>query len=301
MSKQLIPELSYIDIKDGNKDALKELKNALTEYGFFSIINHGLEKELLENSYAYSKKFFDLPVEKKSKYAFPQYAGARGYTPFGKETALGEITPDQKEFWHHGPNIDSSYDSRIHTNINVNEIVGFNDNFDQLFNAINKLGMDVLKIIALLLNKEANFFDSWAIKGNSLLRLIHYPPVTNDSNNLRARAHEDINLITLLVGAEESGLEVKSKNGEWIPIKASSNAIVCNIGDMMQLVTDGMLLSTTHRVINYTNSRSKSRYSMPFFLHPAPNITLKSIFNEDDKGVLADDFLNERLKAIKLY
>ena len=301
MSKQLIPELSYLDIKDGNKDALKELKNALTEYGFFSIINHGLEKELLENSYAYSKKFFDLPVEEKSKYAFPQNAGARGYTPFGKETALGEVTPDQKEFWHHGPNIDSSYDSRIHTNINVNEIVGFNDNFDQLFNAINKLGMDVLKIIALLLNKEANFFDSWAIKGNSLLRLIHYPPVTNDSNNLRARAHEDINLITLLVGAEESGLEVKSKNGEWIPIKASSNAIVCNIGDMMQLVTDGMLLSTTHRVINYTNSRSKSRYSMPFFLHPAPNITLKSIFNEDDKGVLADDFLNERLKAIKLY
>ena len=301
MSKQLIPELSYLDIKDGNKEALKELKNALTEYGFFSIIDHGLDKELLKNSYAYSKKFFDLPVEEKSKYAFPQNAGARGYTPFGKETALGEATPDQKEFWHHGPNIDSSYDSRIHTNINVNEIVGFNDNFDQLFNAINKLGMDVLKIIALLLNKDANFFDSWAIKGNSLLRLIHYPPVTNDSNNLRARAHEDINLITLLVGAEESGLEVKSKNGEWIPIKASSNAIVCNIGDMMQLVTDGMLLSTTHRVINYTNSRSKSRYSMPFFLHPAPNITLKSIFNEDDKGVLADDFLNERLKAIKLY
>lgn len=301
MSKQLIPELSYLDIKDGNKEALKELKNALTEYGFFSIIDHGLDTELLKNSYAYSKKFFDLPVEEKSKYAFPQNAGARGYTPFGKETALGEVTPDQKEFWHHGPNIDSSYDSRIHTNINVNEIVGFNDNFDQLFNAINKLGMNVLKIIALLLNKEANFFDSWAIKGNSLLRLIHYPPVTNDSNNLRARAHEDINLITLLVGAEESGLEVKSKNGEWIPIKASSNAIVCNIGDMMQLVTDGMLLSTTHRVINYTNSRSKSRYSMPFFLHPAPNITLKSIFNEDDKGVLADDFLNERLKAIKLY
>ncbi len=301
MSKQLIPELSYLDIKDGNKEALKELKNALTEYGFFSIIDHGLDTELLKNSYAYSKKFFDLPVEEKSKYAFPQNAGARGYTPFGKETALGEVTPDQKEFWHHGPNIDSSYDSRIHTNINVNEIVGFNDNFDQLFNAINKLGMNVLKIIALLLNKEANFFDSWTIKGNSLLRLIHYPPVTNDSNNLRARAHEDINLITLLVGAEESGLEVKSKNGEWIPIKASSNAIVCNIGDMMQLVTDGILLSTTHRVINYTNSRSKSRYSMPFFLHPAPNITLKSIFNEDDEGVLADDFLNERLKAIKLY
>ena len=177
----------------------------------------------------------------------------------------------------------------------------FNNNFDELFIAINTLGMDVLRVIAVILNKEPSFFDSWAIKGNSLLRLIHYPPVTDDSNNLRARAHEDINLITLLVGAEESGLEVKSKKGEWIPIKASSNAIVCNIGDMMQLVTDGMLLSTTHRVINYSNSRSKSRYSMPFFLHPAPNIVLKSIFNDDDKGVLADEFLNERLKAIKLY
>jgi isopenicillin N synthase-like dioxygenase len=301
MSKQLIPELSYLDIKDGNKEALAELKNALTEYGFFSITDHGLNPDLLASSYTFSKKFFDLPVEEKSKYAFPQNAGARGYTPFGKETALGEVTPDQKEFWHHGPNIDKSFDSRIHTNIDVNEIAEFNKNFDELFVAINSLGINVLKIIALLLNKESNFFEPWVVKGNSLLRLIHYPPVTSDSNNLRARAHEDINLITLLVGAEESGLEVKSKKGDWVPIEASSNAIVCNIGDMMQLVTDGMLLSTTHRVINYPGSKSRSRYSMPFFLHPAPNIMLKSIFNKDDKGILADDFLNERLKAIKLY
>ena len=152
-----------------------------------------------------------------------------------------------------------------------------------------------------MLNKDSNFFDPWAAKGNSLLRLIHYPPVTNNSNKLRARAHEDINLITLLVGAEESGLEVKSKKGTWVPIKASSNAIVCNIGDMMQLVTDGLLLSTTHRVISYPESQSKSRYSMPFFLHPSPDIILKSIFDETDEGVLADDFLTERLKAIKLY
>ncbi|MDB4059905.1 isopenicillin N synthase family oxygenase [Gammaproteobacteria bacterium] len=301
MSDQLIPELSYIDIKDGNKEALEKLKSALTEYGFFTITDHGLSSDLLSESYDLSKDFFNLPTDIKKNYAFPQNAGARGYTPFGKETALGEVTPDQKEFWHHGPCIDNSYDKRIHTNISVEEMDHFNNNFDELFIAINTLGMDVLRVIAVILNKEPSFFDSWAIKGNSLLRLIHYPPVTDDSNNLRARAHEDINLITLLVGAEESGLEVKSKKGEWIPIKASSNAIVCNIGDMMQLVTDGMLLSTTHRVINYSNSRSKSRYSMPFFLHPAPNIVLKSIFNDDDKGVLADEFLNERLKAIKLY
>ena len=301
MSDQLIPELSYIDIKDGNKEALEKLKSALTEYGFFTITDHGLSSDLLAKSYDLSKDFFNLPTNIKKNYAFPQNAGARGYTPFGKETALGEVTPDQKEFWHHGPCIDNSYDKRIHTNISVKEMDHFNNNFDELFIAINTLGMDVLRVIAVILNKEPSFFDSWAIKGNSLLRLIHYPPVTDDSNNLRARAHEDINLITLLVGAEESGLEVKSKKGEWIPIKASSNAIVCNIGDMMQLVTDGMLLSTTHRVINYSNSRSKSRYSMPFFLHPAPNIVLKSIFNDDDEGVLADEFLNERLKAIKLY
>ena len=301
MSNEIIPELSYIDIKDGNKEALRQLKNALTEYGFFSITNHGLDTDLLKESYKLSKDFFDLDVNIKNQYAYPQNAGARGYTPYGKETALGEVTPDQKEFWHHGPTIDSSFDSRIHKNIEVEEIENFNDNFNNLFNAINNLGMDVLKIIAVMLNQNPNFFDSWTYKGNSLLRLIHYPPVTNNVNNLRARAHEDINLITLLVGAEESGLEVKSKKGNWVPIKASTNAIVCNIGDMMQLVTDGMLLSTTHRVISYPESQSKSRYSMPFFLHPSPDIVLKSIFNNNDDGVLADDFLTERLKAIKLY
>ncbi|MFL2725502.1 MAG: isopenicillin N synthase family dioxygenase [Gammaproteobacteria bacterium] len=301
MSKEVIPELSYIDIKDGNKDALNKLKGALTEYGFFSITDHGLDPDLLKDSYKVSQEFFNLDVDIKNNYAYPENAGARGYTPYGKETALGEITPDQKEFWHHGPNIDSSYDSRIHKNIEVKEIKNFNNHFNNLFIAINELGMDVLKIIAVMLNKDSNFFDPWAAKGNSLLRLIHYPPVTNNSNKLRARAHEDINLITLLVGAEESGLEVKSKKGTWVPIKASSNAIVCNIGDMMQLVTDGLLLSTTHRVISYPESQSKSRYSMPFFLHPSPDIILKSIFDETDEGVLADDFLTERLKAIKLY
>jgi isopenicillin N synthase-like dioxygenase len=148
---------------------------------------------------------------------------------------------------------------------------------------------------------DKDFFKPWIEKGNSLLRSIHYPPVDGNTNPHRARAHTDINLITLLIGAEEGGLEVLNKDGSWIKVEPSSNAIVCNIGDMMQLVTDKSLVSTTHRVIQDIKTKSKPRYSIPFFLHPAPSVLLKSVFNENDKGVLADDFLDERLKAIKLY
>ena len=158
-----------------------------------------------------------------------------------------------------------------------------------------------MSVIALSIGLEGDYFNNWIDKGNSLLRSIYYPALKDESNLYRARAHEDINLITLLIGAEEGGLEVLSNNGEWIKVQPSSNSIVCNIGDMMQLVTDNKLKSTTHRVIQYTDQASKPRFSIPFFLHPAPNIMLKSVFTNEDNGVLADDFLNERLKAIKLY
>ena len=161
--------------------------------------------------------------------------------------------------------------------------------------------MEVLKAIALILDKDQNFFIPWVQKGNSVLRLIHYPPVEDKSNSLRARAHEDINLITLLVGAEESGLEVQNSKGEWIPIEAESKSIVCNIGDMMQLVTRNRLKSTTHRVVDYNSLQPKSRYSMPFFLHPSPDIELCSIVDDSTDSISAHDFLEERLKAIKLY
>jgi isopenicillin N synthase-like dioxygenase len=226
--------------------------------------------------------------------------GARGYTPFGKETALGETTPDMKEFWHHGPAIDDSFDSRIAPNIDVAEIPEFNSQFDELFDDLNILGMKVLSAIAVILHKEPNFFDAWVTKGNSLLRLLHYPPVSDPSNIFRARAHADINLITLLVGAEESGLEVKNSDGNWVPIEAKSKSIVCNIGDMMQLVTRQKLKSTPHRVVDH-NASGSSRYSMPFFLHPSPEVELRSIVDESSESISAHDFLEERLKAIKLY
>ena len=290
-----------LDIQQRDTETISQLKLALTMHGFFTITDHGIADEVLKSSYKLSKDFFSLQEDVKNSYAHPEKAGARGYTPYGKETAVGETTPDLKEFWHHGPVIDDSYDSRISENITVSEIQGFNDQFDILFNQLNLLGMKVLSAIAVILGKEPNFFDKWALKGNSILRLIHYPPVDDSSNILRARAHEDINLITLLVGAEESGLEVQNPEGDWIPIAAKSKSIVCNIGDMMQLVTRSQLKSTSHRVIDNNAGSSSSRYSMPFFLHPSPEVELRSIVDDSTESISAHDFLEERLRAIKLY
>tara|TARA_B110000008_G_C16947994_1_gene555260 strand:+ start:676 stop:1581 length:906 start_codon:yes stop_codon:yes gene_type:complete len=296
-----IPEISMLDIKNQDEKTIHELSLALTSHGFFTITDHGISDEILSESYKLSKDFFDLDENIKNTYAHPEKAGARGYTPFGKETAVGETTPDLKEFWHHGPQVDESFDSRIASNINVKEVQAFNDQCDLLFNQLNNLGIEVLRAIALILNLDSKFFDDWALKGNSILRLIHYPPVSNSSNTLRARAHGDINLITLLVGAEESGLEVLSPDGDWIPIVAKSKSIVCNIGDMMELVTRSQLKSTTHRVVDNNTKTSKSRYSMPFFLHPSPEIDLCSIVDDSTESISAHDFLEQRLKEIKLY
>ena len=301
MSFNSIPAFSMFDIQQRDAETIAELKLALTTHGFFTINDHGIADEVLHSSYRLSKDFFSLPDAVKNTYAHPEKAGARGYTPFGKETAVGETTPDLKEFWHHGPLVNDSYDPRISKNILVSELSDFNDQFDILFNQLNMLGLKVLSAIAVILGKESSFFDSWALKGNSILRLIHYPPVVDSSNILRARAHEDINLITLLVGAEESGLEVQNPEGDWIPIAAKSKSIVCNIGDMMQLVTRSKLKSTSHRVVDHNASSSASRYSMPFFLHPSPEIELCSIVDDSPGSISAHDFLEERLRAIKLY
>ena len=297
----LIPELSFKEIEKGDSHSIKLLKDALSNHGFFSITEHGLSQDLVNNCYKSSKAFFDLDYKIKNMYSSVGSKGARGYTPKGIETAVGEKIADQKEFWHHGPVIDDTYDDKIPQNLNIAQVPEFNKYFDNLYQELHKIGSRVLSVIAMSLDIDNNYFDSWVEKGNSLLRSIHYPPVESKSNPHRARAHEDINLITLLIGAEEGGLEVLSKDGSWIKVAPSSKAIVCNIGDMMQLVTDKKLKSTTHRVIQDENAEPKSRYSIPFFLHPAPSINLKSIFRDEDEGILADDFLNQRLKEIKLY
>lgn len=295
-----IPKLSLNNLLKNDNQSLDLLSNALSNHGFFIITDHKIPHSLFNKAYEYSEKFFNLDISVKNEYSFRENAGARGYTPFGKETALGETVPDLKEFWHHGPVIDDSYDKRIMKNIYVNEIDEFNTVFDQLFNEMNTLGARLLSSISLTLGLDENFFNSSTSKGNSLLRLIHYPP-SNNENIYRAREHADINLITLLIGANEPGLEVKDKSGNWIPVSSSYDDIVCNIGDMMQLITEKRLKSTPHRVIKYKTDEIKSRYSIPFFMHPSPDTILKSVFNHEDKGVLAHDFLDERLKAIKLY
>ena len=295
-----IPKLSLNNLLKNDDQSLDLLSNALSNHGFFIITDHKISHSLFNKAYEYSEKFFNLDISVKNKYSYRENAGARGYTPFGKETALGETVPDLKEFWHHGPVIDDSFDKRIMKNIYVNEIDKFNTIFDELFNEMNTLGTQLLSSISLTLGLDANFFNASTSKGNSLLRLIHYPP-SNNENIYRAREHADINLITLLIGANEPGLEVKDKSGNWIPVSSSYDDIVCNIGDMMQLITDKRLKSTPHRVIKYKIDEMKSRYSIPFFMHPAPDTILKSVFNDDEKGVLAHDFLDERLKAIKLY
>jgi isopenicillin N synthase-like dioxygenase len=296
----LIPKISLDSLLKNEQSTIKVLSDALENHGFFVLTDHGISNELFKNAYAFSEKFFALDLSKKNALSHPEKAGARGYTPFGKETALGETVPDLKEFWHHGPVIDDTYDKRIMSNVEVNDLDGFDETFNQLFEELNGLGMKLLSSISLTLDKPSNFFNSKVEKGNSLLRLIHYPPSNND-NMFRAREHEDINLITLLIGADEPGLEVKEKTGKWIPVSSSFNEIVCNIGDMMQLITEGKLKSTPHRVVKYNLDEKRSRYSIPFFLHPSPDIMLRSIYDESDKGVLAHDFLDERLRAIKLY
>ena len=297
----LIPELSFKDIEKGDSFSINQLKAALSNHGFFSITNHGLSRSLIDKCYQSSIDFFNLDYEIKNSYSSVGSKGARGYTPKGIETAVGETVPDQKEFWHHGPNVDESFDIKIPKNIYIKEVEDFNQNFDDLYCELHKIGTRVLSVIALSLGLNNDYFDQWVDKGNSLLRSIHYPPVDSSLNPHRARAHEDINLITLLIGAEEGGLEVKNNDGSWIKVAPSTDAIVCNIGDMMQLVTDKMLKSTTHRVIQDSGTDSNHRYSIPFFLHPAPSVILKSIFREDDKGIIADEFLNQRLKEINLH
>ena len=296
-----VPELSFKNIEKGDTFSINILKNALSDHGFFSITDHGLSQDLINKCYKCSKEFFDLDTDTKYLYSSVGSKGARGYTPKGIETAVGEKVADQKEFWHHGPVVDETYDKNIPKNLYIKEVPNFNENFDELYSELHIIGSRVLSVISLSLGLGKDYFWPWIEKGNSLLRSIHYPPVDGDVNPHRARAHTDINLITLLIGAEEGGLEVLNKDGSWIKVEPSSNAIVCNIGDMMQLVTDKNLVSTTHRVIQDTKAKSKARYSIPFFLHPAPSVMLKSIFRDDDEGISADEFLDERLKAIKLY
>ena len=304
-----------LDIRryESDRDAfVAELGAAYREWGFAGIRNHGIPQAAIDGAYDAFKAFFALPTDVKLKYHVKGGGGARGYTPFGVETAKDSKYPDLKEFWHIGREIprDSKYADVMAPNLWPTEVAGFRDYGYGLFDALDALGSRVLRALALHIDLPENYFDDKTNFGNSILRPIHYPPITTpDVPNVRAGAHEDINLITLLVGASAQGLEVLSRKGEWVPFTADADTIVVNIGDMLQRLTNHVYPSTTHRVTNPPgDSARQPRYSVPFFLHPNPDFmidALPSCISADNPNrypqpISAHEYLQERLREIKL-
>jgi isopenicillin N synthase-like dioxygenase len=287
-----------------------EIGASFARYGFAIVADHDLTPDLVEGALARTKAFFALSDDIKRKYHQAGGGGARGYTPFGIETAKGADHFDLKEFWHMGRDLAEGHPYRAYMPPNVwpTEIDGFEAYVGGLYRALDQLGLKILRAIALHLGLPLAFFDEKVALGNSVLRLLHYPPVPAEATGVRAGAHEDINVITLLLGAEEAGLEVLDRDGAWLPIQPPLGAVVCNIGDMLQRLTNHVLPSTTHRVVNPPSERrGHARYSTPFFLHFAPDYkieTLASCTSPDNPAryepITAQDFLMQRLAEIKL-
>lgn len=293
---------------------IQDLGRAFNETGFVTIANHGLSQELIDELYSVVKAFFDLPQEIKNKYEFPELAGQRGYTSKGKEKAKDAKVPDLKEFWQRGQTIVGEEYSKedFPDNPFVEELPRFNEITAQVYKKLEDAGRSLLKAIATYLELDENYFEPHVINGNSILRAIHYFPIENPdelpADAVRAGAHEDINLITLLIGASADGLEVLTKNGEWFPIKAKGEDIVVNVGDMLQRLTNNKLKSTTHRVVNPPRELMKtSRYSVPFFLHPKASMSLACLescisekYPKQYEDYTAGQYLDERLREIGL-
>jgi isopenicillin N synthase-like dioxygenase len=285
---------------------------AYEEYGFVIIRNHGIDKALIDRCLDCFRRFFALPADEKMRYRLPNGGGARGYTPFGIETAKGAKHHDLKEFWHVGRELPPGHPFRefMAPNIWVDVIPGFREATLALYDSFDALGRRLLGAIARSVALPPNYFDDKVNLGNSVLRVIHYPPLPPEPTpSVRAGAHEDINVITLLLGAEEPGLEVLTRRGEWLPINPPAGSLVCNVGDMLQRLTNGYLRSTTHRVVNPPRERaSNARYSLPFFLHFNPDFLIETLPQYVDERhpdqfpvpINAHDFLQERLREIKL-
>lgn len=314
MSDTLLAEVPLIDMagQANDPDAFAAaLGSSFERFGFAMVSGHGVPEPLVARAWAQTKAFFDLPEDEKRGYFVAGGGGARGYTPFKTEIAKGATHVDLKEFWHIGRELPPGhrFQDLMAPNIWPDRPEGFRDTFLALFTALDAAGDRLLSAIALHLGLARDWFDPAVRDGNSVLRLLHYPPVTEDAPNVRAGAHEDINLITLLLGAEEAGLELLDKeSGEWLPVKPPQGAMVVNVGDMLQRLTNHVLPSTTHRVVNPPpERRGHSRYSMPFFLHPAPDFLIKALPQcvsdtnpEREPPITAHDYLAERLAEIGL-
>ncbi|WP_024869133.1 isopenicillin N synthase family dioxygenase [Pseudoxanthomonas suwonensis] len=307
-----IPTLDITRFETDREGFVADLGAAYREWGFAGIRNHGIPQDYIDKAYDAFKRFFALPEETKKKYHVPGGGGARGYTPFGVETAKDSKHFDLKEFWHIGREIpdDSRYRDVMPPNLWPEEVPEFREYGYGLYEKLDALGSRVLAALALHIGLPENYFADKTNFGNSILRPIHYPPITaDDIPNVRAGAHGDINLITLLVGASAAGLEVRSHEGEWVPFTADEDTIVVNIGDMLQRLTNHVYPSTIHRVVNPPGELARQpRYSVPFFLHPNPDFlidVLPSCITPDNPSrypepITAQGYLEERLREIKL-
>lgn len=311
MSRQ-VPELSLLSYINGTDSEqmnfVDSLFNGLKDYGFIILNDHTVAQEKVDKAYEYVHEFFQMPEEDKLKYYDKNISGQRGLTPFGREHAKGNPNPDLKEFWHVGRELskDSKYYSEYPKNMWPSEIPEFKKAFTELYNAMDATSVVLLEAIGKALDTPQGFFKSMVNDGNSILRTIHYPPTTGQDtkNSIRAGAHEDINLITLLVGATSSGLQLLDRDGTWLDIDSKPGQIVVDTGDMMSRLTNDLLPSTTHRVINPDNSGDR-RYSMPYFVHPHSEAMLSCLPSCIGDGrkyedITAGDFLIQRLKEIGL-
>lgn len=312
---QKIPSVNLEDFlsEDENKRQkfVNEIGKAYEDIGFVALKGHFLDQELVDNLYQQIKDFFSLPTEVKRKYEIAGIGGQRGYVSFGKETAKGYKTADLKEFWHFGQYVENDpiLDAEYPKNVTVNELPEFNTVGKQAYKMLEKTGVYVLRALALYLGLPEHYFDDKVRNGNSILRPIHYPPITEEPKEaVRAAAHGDINLITLLMGAQGKGLQVQNHQGDWVDAIAQDDELMINVGDMLSRLTNNKLKSTIHRVVNPPKeSLGNSRYSIPFFMHPTSDTSLNVLDNcIDDKhpklyeNITAGEFLTERLIELGL-
>ncbi len=306
-----VPTLDLTEFDTDQASFVQKLGQAYEEYGFCGIKNHGVDGSIVAGAYDVFKQFFAQSNDVKRKYFVPGLGGARGYTGFGVEVAKDSDHPDLKEFWHVGRELSPGHPhaDKMPPNLWPTEVENFEKFGWGLFNELDLLGRKILQAMALHLRQDEHYFDDKVNEGNSILRPIHYPPIEEETPSVRAGQHEDINLITLLIGAEGPGLEILARDGSWVPVTVVPGAIVCNIGDMMQRLTNHVFPSTTHRVVNPPGDLAKqSRYSIPFFLHPNPDFiieTLDTCISEDNPNrypepLAAHEYLTERLQEIGL-
>lgn len=290
---------------------VQDIGGAFSDIGFVALTGHFLDQDLVDDLYQQVKTFFALPTDTKKKYEIEGIGGQRGYTSFGRESAKGYDAPDLKEFWHFGqyevPPVASKDD--YHDNVEVIEIPEFNTVGKLAYQQLEKTAKYVLRALSLYLNLEENYFDEYIRNGNSILRPIHYPPITQEPKNaVRAAAHGDINLITLLMGAHGKGLQVMDHDGHWIDAIARPDQLMINVGDMLSRLTNNRLKSTIHQVVNPPRELwGTSRYSIPFFMHPVSEMKLNCLEQCVDEqhpkafeDCTAGDYLHERLVELGL-